>query len=262
MRGVAMPDFLIFLLKFVVNDLPKIIKQNLTRAIVTVSLSTIIIQWIIIGPLGSNWLRNRYVSSLLTNSDNAQSYLKYVQEDEARKAIFFQGAQQSGVFVKTDKSLVNDWIEDVSSVSYRDEAEKAGEQTALQLAREKAAYSMAPFQPVGMVLASSSPDCVDERPAFQHVFIANNRPELRQWSDGMKVKIVGENGRKNEVVAIVSRLTFDMNKSVSVHLNRSQREMLGQHGPIDRVYLSPTNKSPFQDKPDLIQSRPHLNCPN
>lgn len=235
-----MPEWLIFAIKFCTNEVPKLLKRHLSRTIVITSVLTLTIQWIIIGPWGSDKIRQIFLSSILSN-----------EEDRS----------QAGYFTEADASIIDRWRDMVSTGGYSDDFKD--NPTALQLARYKSQHAIAPFQPIGTEVTVSSPDCSAHRPGFGLAFMNMERNDLREqgWKPGQIVKFTSQDGRGEPVVAQLIAPNVAMPRNIQFHLNREQYKMLRQWEPIALVNVVASNGKISQASDDLLPDVAAAKCP-
>lgn len=196
-----MPEWLVIMIKFAANDIPKLLRRHLSRTIVTAVVGTLAMQWLIIGPWGSDKLRNLFLSSILTDDDSLRRF---------------------GAYKPNDPNIIDTWAADVKNPKYSDDVTN-DRPTAIQLARHKAQYAESPFEPLGMRVVISSPDCKGERPLFGQIYINLRRDDLREsgWKIGQTVRLSSQDGRGEPVISIITAPRFEMAPDIHFHLNKN-----------------------------------------
>jgi hypothetical protein len=235
-----MPDWLTLAIRFAVQDVPKLLKQNLSRTIVTAVIFTIVAQWAIIGPFGSSYLRRIYLASIFNDKRQFQDI---------------------GAYEKNDPALLDYWSKEVKDKTYSDDFSQ-DEATALQLARLSARRAESPFQPLGAKVTISAPDCVYDRPPFGQIFMNLKSDYIRElgWKIGARARISSQNGG-DQVIATIAQSRRDMPPDIHFHLNKVQYFMLRQRDPSSIVYIS-SSKSPVSQVSDDNDPEPDpKKCP-
>lgn len=255
-----MPEWLLLLLKFAGNDLPKILKRHLSRTIVTVAIATLALGWLIIGPWGSDRVRNVVLSAVLTNADDMNDVLTYFSGAAGYDKEITIAARGAGFYRKSDSGIVEQWKQDVATTDYSDDVRD--HPSALQIARLQAARAQAPFQALGTRVSVSSPDCQNERPPYGFIYINTVRSDLRSWRSGQRVRLVGQDGRGEPVVAQIMEAPFKMPNDIQFHLNKVQYHMLMQTQPSAIVMINSTKSDISQVNDDYILTTKGINCPN
>jgi hypothetical protein len=248
------------LFKFASQDLPKVLKRHLSRTIVVIAIGVIALQWIILGPWGSDKIRNVYLGTLLTNKDDMSDLFSSLLSKDASKKEFLDAARDSRMYVETDGEIIDRWQDQIRSGTYSDDF--SGKPNALQIARERAATAAAPFQPLGTRVTASSPDCKGERPDFQEIFFNDERRDLRAWQPGQLVRVSSQDGRGEPVIARVAHPKTKMPLEIQLYMNKTQFAMLRQWEPSVFVLITPTKRAPNETSQDVESTPKDIYCPN
>ena len=237
-----MPEWLVILIKFAANDLPKLLRRHLSRTIVTAVVGTLALQWLLIGPWGSDKLRSLFLSSILTNDDLLRRY---------------------GAYKPSDPTIIDTWSAAVNNPRYTDDFVNDAP-SAVQRARYHAQRAQPPFQPLGMKIVISSPDCEGERPPFAQIYMNLARSDLREagWKIGQTVRLSSQDGRGEAVIAAITSPAAKMPKDIHFYVNKVQYHMLRQTDPTSIVLITASTSKLSQSGDDTFGTVSGINCPN
>jgi hypothetical protein len=248
-----MPEWLGICLKFLVVEFPKVLKQNLIRTVLCTVLVTLLIQAAFLNPIfGSTRLKAKLIQLVISDSDEVAHLIKYIDRSEIqnRNFIFQRGAAGAGYYKTSDIGLISEWEQESQALTW-DYGAKQKNMTALLKARSRAETLLPPFQIIGRKATGSSPDCHDDRPEFNEIFVDPTRDLGRMVRHGVNVKIVNINGGGIPVIAKVVHARKTLPESTDFYLNKVQmNDMLRQKGEYADLKLNITNESPNQDVQD------------
>jgi hypothetical protein len=258
-----MPDYLSIVVKFVLEELPKLLKQNISRTILAVIVLTILVQVAFLNPLfGSTKLKASLVGLMVSDPAEVEQIIFYVAEGDKETArVFRLGAARAGYYTAENPGLLKDWEAQAKQLTWQSASEKRKNLTALEDARNRAEMLAAPFQLVGRVARGSSPACIGDRPGFGKVFVNQRRQLGRVLKPGDTIKIMNARGGGIPVIATVEYPDKSM-PSVDLYLNKYQMvTMLGQFGSTADFLISITSDQPNQVTDDDTPNTPDVDCP-
>ena len=243
-----MPGWFTSSLLFLVEELPKVLKQNLWRTVLATVVLVLLIEAAFLNPLfGSTKLKAQLFSAIIGDEGEVEQLIGYIGSgDKAAAQVFRVGAARAGYYTAENPGLLEEWEDEADRLTW-DEEEMQKNISALRDARFRAEELLTPFQIVGKEARASSPGCRRDRPPFDKVYVNPRRNLGRLLKPGNTVKIVNERGGGRPVIATVEYPDNVMPEDIDMSLNKQQMvDMLGQVGPVVKLRVTNVAASPNQ----------------